>query len=113
MVEPLRTIGDHGIIGDLETAALVARDGTIDYLCWPALDSPSIFADLLDPDKGGAFEIRPELDEPRRLQLYVPDTNVLITRFMAESGSAEIADFMPQPKPACVQAGVRVASFAG
>lgn len=98
MVEPLRTIGDHGIIGDLETAALVARDGTIDYLCWPALDSPSIFADLLDPDKGGAFEIRPELDQPRRLQLYVPDTNVLITRFMAESGSAEVADFMPQPE---------------
>ncbi len=98
MAEPLRTIGDHGIIGDLETVALVARDGTIDYLCWPALDSPTIFADLLDNGKGGAFEIKPQLDNPRHLQLYVPDTNVLITRFMAESGSAEVADFMPQPE---------------
>ncbi|WP_155522962.1 trehalase-like domain-containing protein [Croceibacterium ferulae] len=55
MVEPFRTTGDHGIIGDLETAALVAVDGTIDYLCSPALDSPAIFADLLDDDGGGAF----------------------------------------------------------
>ncbi|THV19767.1 glycoside hydrolase family 15 protein [Peteryoungia ipomoeae] len=98
MVEQLRTIGDHGIIGDLETAALVARDGTIDYLCWPALDSPSIFADLLNSGKGGAFEIKPELDNPRHFQLYVPDTNVLVTRFMAKSGSAEVLDLMPQPE---------------
>jgi GH15 family glucan-1,4-alpha-glucosidase len=59
-VPPLRSIGDHGIIGDLETAALVARDGTIDYLCWPSLDSPTVFADLLDGD-GGAFAIQPDL----------------------------------------------------
>lgn len=97
MGEPLRTIEEHGIVGDLETAALVARDGTIDYLCWPALDSPTIFADLLDSAKGGAFEIRPEIDQPRHLQLYVPDTNVLLTRWMAQSGSAEVVDLMPQP----------------
>ena len=98
MVEPLRTIGNHGIIGDLETAALVARDGTIDYLCWPALDSPTIFADLLDSGKGGAFTIEPKLDQPRHLQLYVPDTNVLMTRWMAEEGSAEVVDLMPYPR---------------
>ncbi|MFP5077603.1 glycoside hydrolase family 15 protein [Rhizobium sp. YIM 134829] len=97
MAEPPRAIGEHGIIGDMETAALVACDGTIDYLCWPALDSPSVFADLLDPGKGGAFSITPALDDPRSLQLYLPETNVLTTRFMAEEGSAEILDIMPHP----------------
>jgi GH15 family glucan-1,4-alpha-glucosidase len=97
MVEPLRTIGDHGIVGDLETVALVALDGAIDYLCWPSLDSPTIFADLLHPQKGGAFEITPHLDHPRHLQLYVPDTNVLVTRWMGDDGSAEVMDLMPQP----------------
>ena len=95
-VPPLRTIGDHGIVGDMETAALVARDGTIDYLCWPSLDSPSVFADLLDPD-GGAFSIQPALADSRVMQVYVPDTNVLMTRWMAEQGSAEIVDLMPHP----------------
>ncbi|WP_028965764.1 glycoside hydrolase family 15 protein [Sphingomonas phyllosphaerae] len=95
MVEPLRTIGEHGIIGDLETAALIARDATIDYLCWPSLDSPTIFADLLDAGKGGAFTLQPNLDRLEHLQLYVPDTNVLLTRWMAEDGSAEVRDLMP------------------
>jgi GH15 family glucan-1,4-alpha-glucosidase len=94
---PRRRIGDHGIIGDMETAALVAADGTIDYLCWPSLDSPSVFAELLDAERGGAFEIRPALDAPRVLQVYVPDTNVLTTRWMATSGSVEIVDLMPHP----------------
>lgn len=97
MVEPLRSIGDHGIVGDLTTAALVAADGTIDYLCWPALDSPSVFADLLDSGNGGAFSIVPVLDRPRNLQLYVPDSNVLMTRWMADDGSAEVVDLMPHP----------------
>ncbi|TXC68070.1 glycoside hydrolase family 15 protein [Sphingomonas ginsenosidivorax] len=96
-VPPLRSIGDHGIIGDLETAALVARDGTIDYLCWPSLDSPTVFADLIDGD-GGAFSIRPDLDDPQVMQLYVPDTNVLVTRWMSEGGSAELVDLMPHPE---------------
>ncbi|HEX8445157.1 MAG TPA: glycoside hydrolase family 15 protein [Sphingomonas sp.] len=94
---PGRTIADHGIIGNLETAALVARDGAIDYLCWPALDSPTIFAALLDPD-GGAFTIAPQADDVRTLQLYVPDTNVLMTRWMADTGAAEMLDLMPYPK---------------
>ncbi|MGF7151847.1 GH15 family glucan-1,4-alpha-glucosidase [Sphingomonas zeicaulis] len=97
MAKPPRRIGDHGIIGDLETAALVAKDGTIDYLCWPSLDSPTIFADLLHADEGGSFSITPDLTDPRTSQLYVPGTNVLITRFMAEDGSAEILDMMPLP----------------
>lgn len=95
-VAPLRSIGNHGIIGDLETAALVAGDGTMDYLCWPSLDSPSVFAELLD-DRGGAFAIQPDLADPRVMQLYVPDTNVLLTRWMAEDGSAELVDLMPHP----------------
>ena len=97
---PPRSIGDRGIIGDLETAALVARDGTIDYLCWPSLDSPTIFADLLDDEKGGAFWLAPRLADARRLQLYVPDTNVLVTRWMAQEGSAEVVDLMPHPDAA-------------
>ncbi|MGF6528832.1 glycoside hydrolase family 15 protein [Variovorax sp. PvP013] len=97
MVEPLRGIGDHGVIGDMETAALVAGDATLDYLCWPSLDSPSVFADLLSPGDGGAFSIAPALTAPRMLQLYVPETNVLMTRWMAEDGSAEVLDLMPHP----------------
>jgi GH15 family glucan-1,4-alpha-glucosidase len=97
MVEPLRTIGDHGVIGDLETAGLVARDGTIDYLCWPSLDSPTIFADLLDTEKGGSFFIKPKLRDPRNVQLYIPDTNVLITQWLAEDGNVEIVDLMTHP----------------
>lgn len=97
MVEPLRTIGNHGIIGDLETAALVALDATIDYLCWPSLDSPTVFADLIHPGAGGAFSLKPRLDDVHHVQVYVPDTNVLITRWMSEQGSAEVIDLMPHP----------------
>lgn len=97
MVKPHRAISQHGIIGDIETAALIAEDGTLDYLCWPALDSPTIFAELLDAEKGGAFTITPQLENPRNLQLYVPETNVLITRWMADGGSAEVMDLMPHP----------------
>jgi GH15 family glucan-1,4-alpha-glucosidase len=94
---PNRTIGDHGIIGNLDTAALVARDGAIDFLCWPHLDSPTIFAALLDPDKGGAFEILPRLEDARVDQLYLPNTNVLMTRWLSDQGSAEVVDLMPHP----------------
>ena len=98
----LHEIGDHGIIGDMSTAALVARDGTIDFMCWPRFDSPSVFTRLLDIERGGEFSIRPELADARNLQLYLPDTNVLLTRWMAEDGSAEIVDFM---RPALGQHG--------
>jgi GH15 family glucan-1,4-alpha-glucosidase len=89
-----RAIEDHGIIGDLKTAALVALDGAIDFLCWPNFDSPSIFAALLDDEKGGCFELQPALDGARHRQLYLPDTNILLTRFLSEHGVAEISDFM-------------------
>jgi len=92
---PLRAIGDHGIVGDLDTVALVARDGTIDFLCWPHLDSPTIFAGLLDPDAGGVFEIAPDTADAHSIQLYLPDTNVLITRWLTAKGSAELIDLMP------------------
>jgi GH15 family glucan-1,4-alpha-glucosidase len=88
-------IESHAIIGDLQTAALVAVDGTIDFLCLPHFDSPSVFASLLDADKGGCFAITPDLDQPRHKQLYLPDTNLLLTRFLAAEGVVEISDFMP------------------
>ena len=88
-------IESHAIIGDLQTAALVAIDGTIDFLCLPHFDSPSVFASLLDADKGGCFTVSPGLDQPRHKQLYLPDTNLLLTRFLAAEGVVEISDFMP------------------
>ncbi|MCK8783932.1 glycoside hydrolase family 15 protein [Roseomonas sp. NAR14] len=90
-----RPIEDHGAIGDLSTVALVATDGTIDFLCWPYFDSPSIFAALLDPEKGGCFELAPEIPEPRIVQMYLPATNVLMTRWLGEEWSAEVLDLMP------------------
>ena len=88
-------IGDYGIIGDLHTVALVGMDGSIDFLCFPSFDSPSVFAALLDADHGGRFQIAPVLDGAARKQLYLPDTNVLLTRFLAADGVAEVSDCMP------------------
>ena len=94
-------IEDHGVVGDLRTLALVGTDATIDYLCWPRFDSPSVFASLLheggdEPGDAGAgrFELVPELEDVRRQQLYLPDTNVLLTRFLSADGVAEVSDFM-------------------
>ena len=88
-------ISEHGLIGDLQTAALVTTDGTIDWFCTPRFDSPSVFASLLDRDKGGRFRIAPESDDYVSKQLYFPDTAVLITRFMTPDGVGEVVDFMP------------------
>jgi GH15 family glucan-1,4-alpha-glucosidase len=89
-------IEDHGIIGDLNTVALVALDGAISFFCAPRFDSPSVFASLLDAERGGIFRIDPQLgDDVRRKQLYLPDTNVLLTRTLSPGGVAEISDFMP------------------
>ncbi|TCR92058.1 GH15 family glucan-1,4-alpha-glucosidase [Rhizobium sp. BK376] len=92
-----RPIAEHGAIGNLATMGLVARDGTLDFLCWPQFDSPSVFAALLDPDRGGAFEIRPVIDGARVIQMYIPESNVLLTRWLGEEASAEIIDLMPRP----------------
>jgi GH15 family glucan-1,4-alpha-glucosidase len=88
-------ISDHGIIGDLQTAALVATDGTIDFFCCPRFDSPSIFASLLDAERGGQFRIAPAADGYVTRQLYFPETAMLITRFMTADGVGEVLDFMP------------------
>jgi len=89
-------IENHGIIGDLHTAALVGMDGAIDFMCFPRFDSPSIFAALLDSARGGHFQIAPaQPDRFRHKQLYFPDTNMLLTRFLSDDGVAEISDFMP------------------
>jgi GH15 family glucan-1,4-alpha-glucosidase len=88
-------IADHGLIGDLQTAALVTTDGSIDWFCCPRFDSPSVFGSLLDADKGGYFRIAPDRDDYVTKQLYFPDTAILITRFMTPDGVGELLDFMP------------------
>ena len=88
-------IEDYGIIGDLHTVALVGRDGSIDFMSFPHFDSPTIFAAILDDEKGGRFELRPVTGDQRNKQLYFPDTNILITRFLSESGVGELIDYMP------------------
>jgi GH15 family glucan-1,4-alpha-glucosidase len=88
-------IADHGIIGDLHTVALVGADGTIDWYCCPAFDSPSVFAAILDKTKGGYYRISPLEEDWTSKQLYFPDTNVLITRFFTPGGVGELQGFMP------------------
>jgi GH15 family glucan-1,4-alpha-glucosidase len=95
-------IEDHGVIGDLHTVALVSIHGTIDFLCLPSFESPSVFASLLDPDRGGYFRIAPVLDDAGRRQLYLPDSNILLTRFLSAEGVAEISDFMTVDAPGSV-----------
>jgi GH15 family glucan-1,4-alpha-glucosidase len=88
-------IEHHGVIGDLHTVALVALDGTIDWLCLPHFDSPSLFGALLDSERGGFFRITATSEEARRRQMYLPDSNVLVTRFLTPEGVGEVVDFMP------------------
>src|SRR4051794_811192 len=88
-------VEDHGLIGDLQTAALVSTDATIDWFCCPRFDSPTVFASLLDRDRGGFFRIAPERDDYVTRQLYLPGSAILITRFMTADGVGEVADFMP------------------
>lgn len=95
MGEIKRHIDDHGVIGDMRTCALIANDGTIDYFCWPDLDSLSVFTALLDSDEAGLFSIAPDWPDVRRQQIYLPDTAVLQTRWLSKQGVAEITDYMP------------------
>ncbi|MER6998264.1 glycoside hydrolase family 15 protein [Streptomyces sp. NPDC000410] len=87
-------VSEHGLIGDLRSAALVGANGTIDWYCCGRFDAPSVFASILDADKGGSFELAPDVPT-RTKQFYFPDTNVLITRFFADDGVGEVQDFMP------------------
>jgi GH15 family glucan-1,4-alpha-glucosidase len=87
-------IAEHGLIGDLRSVALVGTDGTIDWYCCPAFDAPSVFAAILDAERGGCFELAAAVPA-RTEQFYFPDTNVLITRFFTQDGVGEVQDFMP------------------
>src|SRR5215469_7145167 len=88
-------IENYGVIGNMQSVALVGMTGSIDFLCYPNFDSPTVFCALLDDEKGGRFAIRPQLSNMRVRQLYLPETNILLTRFLAEEGVAELTDYMP------------------
>src|SRR5213075_2630864 len=98
-MERYPNISDHGLIGDLQTAALVSTDGTVDWFCCPRFDSPSVFASLLDADKGGYFRICPDASNYTTRQLYFPDTAILITRFLTPTGSWRSPTSCPSPVP--------------
>lgn len=87
-------ISDYGAIGDCRTAALISREGSIDWLCWPRFDSPSIFAAILDPERGGCWSLSPSgpYKSERR---YLPESNVLETTFRADTGTVVLTDLMP------------------
>ncbi|MEZ5169123.1 MAG: glycoside hydrolase family 15 protein [Acidimicrobiia bacterium] len=87
-------IEDYGIVGDLHTVALVGTDASIDFLSFPHFDSPTIFAALLDSERGGRFGLRPCIEGGAHKQLYLPDSNILLTRFLHRDGVAEVSDFM-------------------
>jgi GH15 family glucan-1,4-alpha-glucosidase len=87
-------IENYGVIGDLSTAALVSLEGSIDFMCFPRFDSPSIFAALLDAKNGGSFRLAPAAGKFKPHQRYLPDTNILLTRFLGEDGIAAVSDFM-------------------
>ncbi|MDR6198034.1 glycoside hydrolase family 15 protein [Siphonobacter sp. SORGH_AS_0500] len=89
------TIDQYGVIGNMNTAALVSHYGSIDFLCLPRFDSPSVFTAMLDAEKGGNFSIIPTLNDLSYKQIYLTDTAILVTRFFSDYGIAEVADFMP------------------
>jgi len=88
-------IENYGIIGDLHTAALVGKNGSIDWLCLPSFDSPSVFGAILDDEKGGRCQIAPKVGDVVYKQFYWPETNVLVTRFFSQDGVGEVTDYMP------------------
>ncbi len=88
-------IEDYGIIGNLRTAALIGKNGSLDWLCYPRFDSPSVFGAILDHKKGGSFRIAADAKDVTHKQLYWPDTNILVTRFLSADGVGETVDFMP------------------
>src|SRR5215469_9860342 len=98
-MDTFASIAEHGLIGDLQTAALVSTDGAIDFYCCPRFDSPTVFAALLDTKRGGRFRIAPDTANYVTKQLYFPDSAILITRFMTDDGVGEVIDFMPINEP--------------
>lgn len=92
---PYQPIENYGIIGNLKTVALVSLAGSIDFMCFPRFDSPSVFASMLDSKQGGYFSVEPDLQDFNTKQLYLPGTAVLLTRFFSDAGIAELTDYMP------------------
>ena len=88
-----KPIESYGVIGDLHSVALVGMDGSIDWCCLPRFDSPSLFAAILDENKGGYFRVSATSETCR--QMYLPETNCLVTRFLSPDGVGEVVDFMP------------------
>ncbi|MET8453629.1 glycoside hydrolase family 15 protein [Streptomyces sp. NPDC005209] len=108
-------IAEHGMVGDLQTAALVSSGGDIDWWCTPRFDSPSVFASLLDSERGGHCLLAarsPDGNGMTDRQLYLSDTAVLITRFMAPGGVGEVADFMVPIDSSTAQDGHRMVRVA-
>ena len=91
---PFSPLSDYGVVGNLETCALVGRDGSIDWCCLPYVYSPSVFAAILDPEEGGHYRIAPA-GEYETDQSYLDGTNVLVTTFETDAGTAQVTDFMP------------------
>lgn len=92
-------IENYGLIGNMRTCALVGMDGSVDFMCWPEFDSPSVFCRLLDKDKGGYFSIQPATDlNCTTKQQYLPSSNILQTRYIHEQGVVDLVDFFPRPK---------------
>jgi GH15 family glucan-1,4-alpha-glucosidase len=96
-------IEDYGMVGNMHTCALIGIDGSVDFMCWPDFDSPSVFCRLMDQAKGGHFSIAP----PEELgctikQQYLPSSCILQTRFIHEDGVVDLVDFFPRPKNAQV-----------
>ncbi|WP_028622623.1 glycoside hydrolase family 15 protein [Pseudomonas sp. Ant30-3] len=95
LTERQSAIAAHGIIGDMRSAALVNDKGSVDFFCWPEFDSPSIFCSLLDTPEAGIFQLAPDLPDARREQIYLPDTNVLQTRWLSAHAVVEVTDLLP------------------
>ncbi len=95
---PYQPIENYGIIGNLQTVALVSLTGSVDFMCFPKFDSPTVFASLLDAEKGGYFSVEPQMTDLSTKQLYIPGTAVLLTRYFSKDGIAELTDYMPLAK---------------
>lgn len=94
-------IEGYGLIGNMHTAALVATDGGLDFMCWPSFDSPSIFCRMLDAEKGGFFTVNPASNSKvTTKQSYLPNSNILQTMFLEDAGVLNLLDFMPRPRKA-------------